>query len=116
MQAAQSFDLLGKKHKSRRIIAEEEKWKSATRAYEDQIFKIEGLRRDVNSQVRLTRDLRWKVGNTLGLLEDDGATMSPLLMVYAQAVGLVVSRPLQCLPEDFNLQCTYLKVNVSILI
>ena len=67
LQAVHSFDLLGKKHKCRRVNAEEEKWRTATSAYEDQKAKIEGLRSEVSKQIHLTRDLRWKVDQTIKL-------------------------------------------------
>ena len=67
MQTAHSFDLLGKKHKTRKLSAEEKKWQSAKCAYEYQRSKIEGLKKEVDHQIHVTRDLRWKVGLTAQL-------------------------------------------------
>ena len=77
-QVAHSFDLLGKKHKWRRVSAEEEKWRSATSAYEAQNAKVEGLRKEISSQVQLTRDLRWKVRSRTAQLADLSACLIEL--------------------------------------
>lgn len=47
----------------------EEKWRTAVRAYEKQVSKIEALKQEVDAQIHTTRDLRWKVSSSLQIFQ-----------------------------------------------